>query len=128
MIRYIGLQGHNTKQTESGNEHRFRCNCYIGVMAMIKQFLEFDAMVPDNFERLMILWWREDRNATEEDVLKWYYDEDFKLLASRIAGTRCRFKPDLGYKDERINGTLCFEKEDNDFFYTRKDTGSNMTF
>lgn len=82
---------------------------------MTKQFLEFEAMVPANFERLMILWWREDENASEEDVLRWYYDEDFKLFASRIAGNKCRFKPDLGYKDGSKNGTLCFEVEDNNF-------------
>ena len=81
----------------------------------MKQFEEFEAIVPDNFERLMVIWWRESENATEDDVLKWYYDENFKLLAKRIAGTRRKFKPDLGYKDEAKNGTLCFEIEDNNF-------------
>ncbi len=79
----------------------------------MKQFKEFEAMVPGDFSRQMILYWREDENSTKDDVLAAYYDDDFKQLDRRIAGTRCTFRPDLGYRDKNIDGTLCFEVDDN---------------
>ena len=80
----------------------------------MKQFKEFEALVPDNFAALMVQYWREDESfSTEDEVIAAYYDDDFKQFANRIAGTRCRFKPDLGYSDDDRNGTLCFEMDDN---------------
>jgi len=79
----------------------------------MKQFEEFEAIVPDNFARLMVRFWEADENSTRDEVIAAYYDEKFKLLNNRIAGTKCKFKPDLGYSDKDKNGTLCFEAEDN---------------
>lgn len=81
----------------------------------MKQFEEFEALVPDDFKKLMVKWWMEDESSTRDQVIKWYYDDDFKTFADRVVGTRCRFKPDLGYADKEKNGTICFEKEDNNY-------------
>jgi len=82
---------------------------------MMKQFDVFEAMVPDNFAQLMVQFWEEEEERSRDEVIISYYNADFKALDKRIAGTRCKFEPDLGYTDESINGTLCFEIEDNNF-------------
>lgn len=81
----------------------------------MKQFEQFEAIVPENFEQLMIDFWIRNENAEKEEVLAWYFDDNFKAMNKRIAGKRCTFKPDLGYSSEEVNGTLCFELEDNDY-------------
>ncbi len=78
----------------------------------MKQFEEFEALVPDNFAQLMVQFWQDDEKSTRDEVISAYYDADFKALHGRIAGTKCKFKPDLGYTDKSIDGTLCFELED----------------
>jgi hypothetical protein len=79
----------------------------------MKQFTEFEAMVPGNFAALMVDYWESDETLSRDEVIAAYYDDSFKALDKRIAGTKCRFKPDLGYSDENRDGTLCFEIEDN---------------
>lgn len=82
---------------------------------MDKQFHEFYATVPDDFERKMIEFWMEDEGLSRDDAINSYHDKSFTDLVNRIKGERCLFKPDLGYRDEKINGTLCFEVENDDF-------------
>ena len=80
---------------------------------MKKQFIPFEAMVPYNFTSLMIAYWIGNEDLTRREVKAAYYDDDFKALAKRLSNTKCLFIPDLGYTDNNINGTLCFENEDN---------------
>ncbi len=79
----------------------------------MKQFHRFQAFVPENFTELMIKYWKDDEKLTRAEALGFYYDDDFIRLASRISGTQQTFKPDIGYRDKSIDGTLCFEIEDN---------------
>jgi len=80
----------------------------------MKQFKEFEAIVPYNFANLMVNFWVSNENSNKDTVIKAYYNDSFKTLEKRITGTKCKFKPDLGYKDAKIDGTLCFElKDDN---------------
>ncbi len=72
----------------------------------------FDAFVPNNFAHLMVNFWMEDENSSRDEVIAAYYDKSFKELDKRISGSRCTFKMDLGYADKPIDGTLCFELED----------------
>lgn len=81
----------------------------------MKRFEEFEAMVPDNFADLMVDYWETDESMSRDEALEAYYDDSFKQLDKRISGTRRTFKPDLGYSDKSIDGTLCFESEDNNF-------------
>ena len=81
----------------------------------MKQFNRFNALVPNNFEDLMIDFWMEDETVSKEVAKDFYYGPSFMKLVNRIKGKECKFKPDLGYNDSEINGTLCFEEEDNDF-------------
>lgn len=79
----------------------------------MRQYAPFKAVVPVDFSRKMVEFWRKDENADEATVRAAYYDNEFKALAKRIAGTCRTFTPDLGYVDEETEGALCFEDEDN---------------
>lgn len=79
----------------------------------MKQFKAFEAMVPANVAQLMVQYWQDDENSTRDEVIASYYDEGFKHFCKRVAGTRRKFQPDLGYTDKEKEGTLCFEVEDN---------------
>ena len=81
----------------------------------MKQFKEFEAIVPYNFANLMVNFWSSNENLNRDTVIKTYYSDSFKALKRRITGTKCKFKPDLDCKDKKINGTLCFELKDNNF-------------
>lgn len=81
---------------------------------MEKQFNRFSATVPEDFAELMIGFWMEE-GFSRNEAIDAYYDDDFIELVDRIKGQRCKFKPDLGYADRNINGTLCFEVEDDNF-------------
>jgi len=80
---------------------------------MDNQYGEFRAGVPYNFKELMIEYWMRDENMDKNEAMNAYLTGDFFRLERRIAGTVRTFKPDLGYSDSMINGTLCFEVEDN---------------
>lgn len=82
---------------------------------MNKQFSQFTATVPDDFGEQMIQYWMDDESLSRDDVINTYHDESFSELEKRIKGKKCSFKPDLGYRDNDINGSLCFEVEDNNF-------------
>lgn len=82
---------------------------------MDKQFSRFSATVPEDFTELMIQFWMDDEGLSRDEAINAYYDGSFIDLTNRIKGERCNFKPDLGYSDNSINGTLCFEVEDNNF-------------
>ena len=84
-------------------------------MIMNKQFSRFSATVPDDFEEQMIQFWMSDEGQTREEAISSYYDDNFKELLGRIKGNKCSFKPDLGYRDSEIEGSLCFEVEDDNF-------------
>jgi hypothetical protein len=73
---------------------------------------KFSAFVPFSFEEQMIAFWMSDEGMTRDEAMKAYCNVSFKALKKRIAGTRQNFKPDLGYADKSIDGTLCFEIED----------------
>lgn len=80
---------------------------------MNKQFNPFVAVVPKTFIEIMIQHWMEDESIDESVARSNYCDTTFIKLANRIAGKECQFLPDLGYEDGSINGTLCFERQDN---------------
>jgi hypothetical protein len=82
---------------------------------MKKQFEEFRALVPPNFKELMIQYWMRNEVMDRQQAIDAYMDESFDKLNKRIANTVQTFKPDLGYRDNQINGTLCFEVKDDSF-------------
>ena len=82
---------------------------------MEKQFTDFMAFVPDDFEEKMIQFWMADEKLARDDVLPAYYDDAFKELCARISGKEFLFKPDLGYSHADTNGKLCFEAIDDCF-------------
>jgi rubredoxin len=82
---------------------------------MEKQYSIFRAMVPANFEELMILHWMVDENKSRQEAIDPYYDDSFVRLVNRLAGREWNFKPDLGYSNEDTNGRLCFESVDDNF-------------
>ena len=79
----------------------------------MKQFKEFRALVPTNFASLMVDFWEKDESLTRDEVIEAYYSDKFKIFAARISGTAQTFKPDLGYANKSIDGTVCFEIDDN---------------
>jgi hypothetical protein len=82
---------------------------------MEKQYSIFKAMVPANFEELMILHWMVDENKSRQEAIDSYYDDSFVRLVHRLSGREWTFKPDLGYSNEDTNGKLCFESFDDSF-------------
>lgn len=82
---------------------------------MEKQFTDFMAFVPDNFEEQMIQFWITDEKLARSDVILAYHDDAFKELCARVAGKEALFKPDLGYGHSDTNGRLCFEAIDDCF-------------
>jgi hypothetical protein len=82
---------------------------------MKKQFIRFSAIVPIDFNEKMIEFWMRDEGLSRSEAINIYHDGLFIDLVNRIKGKRCNFKPDLGYSDKDLNGSLCFEVEDNNF-------------
>lgn len=82
---------------------------------MNKQFNRFSAIVPIDFNEKMIEFWMRYEGLSLDEAINTCNDDSFIGLANRIKGERCNFKPDLGYSDKDINGSLCFEIEDNNF-------------
>ncbi len=82
---------------------------------MDKQFSDFMAFVPDDFEERMIQFWMDDEKLDRNDALCAYRNNDFKQLCARITGKEFLFKPDLGYSHADTNGKLCFEAIDDCF-------------
>lgn len=73
---------------------------------------QFEALVPNNFEAIMVDWWQEEESLTRDDALAAYHNDSFKALVDRVAGKRCKFKLDLGCG---WDGGTCFEVLDNNF-------------
>lgn len=72
-------------------------------------------MVPSDFSELMLNFWMVDENLTEEEARGFYWTKEFDEFSSRISSKTLLFKPDLGYSNKDVDGTLCFETEDNNF-------------
>lgn len=81
---------------------------------MDKQFSNFTAKAPADFRRQMIAFWMRDENLPRDAVLENYDGPEFYKLCRRLIGQTREFAPDLGYR-AAIEGTLCFEVEDNNF-------------
>jgi hypothetical protein len=82
----------------------------------MKQFTEFKGIVKDNFRDLMVQYWMDDEGySTKHQALLTYGGHKFEFLCNDLVGEVRTFTPDIGYKDKSIDGTLCFEKEDNNF-------------
>ena len=82
----------------------------------MKQFKEFEGVVKDNFRQNMIQFWMDDEGySTPHQALLTYGGSKFEMLCNDLVGEVRTFVPDLGYSDKSIDGTLCFEKEDNNF-------------
>lgn len=82
----------------------------------MKQFTEFKGIVKDNFRDLMVQYWMDDEGySTKHQALLTYGGFNFEALCNDLVGEARTFVPDLGYSDKSIDGTLCFEKEDNNF-------------
>lgn len=82
----------------------------------MKKFIKFYGTAKKDFRSLMIHYWmKEEGYKTEEKACSVYGGDEFDKLCERVTSIKCEYIPDLGYKDKEIDGTLCFEKEDNDF-------------
>jgi hypothetical protein len=81
----------------------------------MKQLKPFRGVAPKDFREKMIAFWMDDEKVSRSEALDAYADDKFDSLCEKVAGNECDFIPDLGYTDKSINGTLCFEKEDNNF-------------
>lgn len=81
----------------------------------MKRFVNFTATAPSDFREQMVDYWTRTDGLSRELALKAYGGADFDALCSTVIGNACEFKPDLGYSDNEINGTLCCELADNNF-------------
>jgi len=80
----------------------------------MRVFEEFTAAAKPDFKSLMVNYWMESEGySTESEALSAYGGEVFDILCARATASRCTYVPDLGYSDKEADGTLCFEKEDN---------------
>ena len=69
--------------------------------------------MPKGFKELLIQYWMEDEKCTRDQVLEAYGNcPKFEALCEQ-EGKVLEFKPDLGYRDKNIEGTLCFEVIEN---------------
>lgn len=82
---------------------------------MEKQFTDFMAFVPDDFEERFIQYWMEDEKLSRDEVISVYVDDDFNAFCKSVSGKELLFKPDLGYSHADTNGNLCFEAIDDCF-------------
>jgi hypothetical protein len=86
------------------------------VKRIVRRFEKFRAFVHPDFKEKMIQYWMDDEGyETRDEALAVYGDDAFDKLCLRLVGETHTFVPDLGYADNEINGTLCFEEDDNNF-------------
>ena len=80
---------------------------------MKKQLLPFRARASSTFRSQMIAFWVKEENCSPKVAIDAYGGDEFDALCKKVTGKECTFIPDLGYHDKSVDGTICFEKEDN---------------